>query len=76
MEQTITLETYLMKVGIRSSEYTYTDQELFQNIEYFRRCHNADLSAYKALLFLSDHIKGMFDPEDIYSQEHEDKTNS
>jgi len=45
---------YLIMVGIRSIEYTYTDDELFDNIEYFRDCMNRGLSPYKALLFLWD----------------------
>ena len=49
---------YLIMVGIRSLEYTYTDQELFDNVEYFRKCQQKGLSAYKALLFLSDYLNG------------------
>lgn len=47
-------EAYLIMVGIRSAEYTYTDEELLSNIEYFRECYEEGLSAYKALLFLND----------------------
>ena len=43
-------------VGIRSAEYAYTDEELFSNIKYFRKCYDDDLSAYKALLFLHDQM--------------------
>ena len=50
-------QQYLIMVGIRSLEYTYTDKELFDNIEYFRACYATNLSAYKALLFLHDNIK-------------------
>lgn len=49
-------DRYLIMVGIRSLEYTYTDDELFDNIEYFRECMNKGLSAYKALLFLGDKL--------------------
>ena len=56
-----TFENYLIMVGIRSAEYTYEDKELFENIEYFRRCQKAGLSAYKALLFLHDYINGGYD---------------
>lgn len=49
-------EHYLLMVGIRSLEYTYTDKQLFQNIEYFRKCQKDHLSPYKALLFLNDHL--------------------
>lgn len=43
-------------VGIRSLEYTYPDDVLFENIEYFKKCQEQNLSAYKALLFLHDHL--------------------
>jgi hypothetical protein len=46
-----------MMVGIRSIDFTYTDKELFDNIEYFRDCQNRNLSVYKALLFLHDILK-------------------
>lgn len=58
LSATGTFASYLIMVGIRSAEYTYTDKQLFRNIKYFRRCYNANLSAYKALLFLSDYING------------------
>lgn len=41
-------------VGIRSLEYTYSDDELMDNTEYFKKCFDSNLSAYKALLFLRD----------------------
>ena len=47
-----TFENYLIQVGIRSAEYTYTDEQIYDNTEYFKKCFNDDLSAYKALLFL------------------------
>jgi len=49
-------EIYLIMVGIRSFEYTYSDEDIFNHIDYFRDCYNRNLSAYKALLFLYDHI--------------------
>jgi hypothetical protein len=54
-------EKYLIMVGIRSAEYAYDDEILFNNIEYFKRCQKAGLSAYKALLFLHDYINGNCD---------------
>lgn len=50
-------ERYLINVGIRSAEYNYTDDELFSNIEYFKKCYKEHLSAYKALLFLYDYLR-------------------
>ena len=51
-----TFENYLIMVGIRSIEYTYTEDELFDNIDYFKKCYKDNLSAYKALLFLYYHL--------------------
>lgn len=52
-----TFENYLINVGIRSAEYTHDVSTLYDNIEYFRKCFNSGLSAYKALLFLGDYLK-------------------
>ena len=54
-------EIYLVNVGIRSAEYTYDDKILFENIKYFKKCYNNDLSAYKALLFLHDYLLGDYE---------------
>jgi hypothetical protein len=51
-----TFENYLIMVGIRTADYTYTVDEIMDNTEYFKRCYNDNLSAYKALLFLCDHL--------------------
>jgi hypothetical protein len=51
-----TFEMYLINVGMRSDEYSYEKDVLFDNIEYFRKCYNDGLSAYKALLFLYDYL--------------------
>jgi hypothetical protein len=53
-----TYEKYLIMVGIRSCEYTYDDETLFNHIEYFKKCQKAGFSAYKALLFLDDYMNG------------------
>lgn len=58
METEYTFEKYLIMVGIRSHEFLYNDLILFENIDYFNKCYNINLSAYKALLFLEDHING------------------
>ena len=47
---------YLINVGIRSSEFTYTPEQLFANIDYFKECYEKHLSAHKALSLLSDHL--------------------
>ena len=51
-------QSYLINVGIRSSEYGHADDVLFENVEYFHRCFNQGLSAYKSLLFLHDFLNG------------------
>lgn len=53
-----TFEMYLIQVGMRSLEYTHSDESIFENIDYFKKCYYAKLSAYKALLFLQDYIDG------------------
>jgi len=32
-----TFEDYLIMIGIRSLEYSFTDEELFTNKEYFKK---------------------------------------
>ena len=52
-------EHYLIMVGIRSVDsYSYTDEQIFNNIEYFKKCYDEHLSPYKSLLFLHDYIEG------------------
>ena len=53
----VTFQQYLIMVGIRSHEYTHSDDVIFANIDYFKRCHSEHLSAYKALLFFNDYLK-------------------
>ena len=50
---------YLITVGTRSSEYTYTTNQLIQGIPHFRSCYNSGLSEYKALLFLEDYLESI-----------------
>lgn len=54
-------EMYLINVGMRSEEFTHDAIVLYSNIEYFRRCYESNLSAYKALLFLGDYIRGDYE---------------
>jgi len=59
----MTLEQYLIDVGIRASDYGYeiTEDErklLKDNVEYFKKCYEKELSAYKALLFFYDYLNG------------------
>ena len=52
-----TFENYLIMIGIRSLEYTYTDEELFENKEFFKKCYDRHIGAYYSLLQLHDYIK-------------------
>jgi len=54
-------EKYLIDVGVRSSEYTHDREILYANIEYFHKCYDNNLSAYKALLFLNDYLNNDYD---------------
>jgi len=56
-----TFNAYLIMVGIRSTEYNYTDEQIFNNIDYFRKCYKAKMSAYAALLFLTQYMEGDYD---------------
>jgi hypothetical protein len=39
--------------------YTYTNDQVDNNLDYFRKCFNSGLSAYKALLFFYDNVIGL-----------------
>jgi hypothetical protein len=59
----MTLEQYLIDVGIRASDYGHeiTEDErklLKDNVEYFKKCYENELSAYKALIFFHDYLNG------------------
>lgn len=61
----MTLEQYLIDVGIRAFEYqSEIDNErrelIKDNVEYFKRCYGK-LSAYKALLFFPDYLNGDYE---------------
>ena len=49
-------EQYLIMIGIRSLEYTYSDKTLFNNIsiKHFLKCYEQGFSAHKALLLLNN----------------------
>ena len=36
--------------------YLYTDEEIDNNLDYFKKCMKNDLSTYKALLFFYDYL--------------------
>lgn len=57
----MTLEQYLIDVGIRACDYgreiPNEERELLKdNVEYFKKCYQEGLSAYKALLFFQDYL--------------------
>lgn len=53
-----TFEQFLVDVGFRSDEYTYTREELRHPlaIEHYRKCFRGGMGAYKALLYLENII--------------------
>ena len=46
-------ERYLISLGERSTDYAYTLDTLYENLNYFKECWNNNLSTYKALEWLS-----------------------
>ena len=36
--------------------YDYSEQQIDENLDYFKECLDKNLSGYKALLFLSDYL--------------------
>lgn len=59
-----TFEKYLILVGIRSkTDYNYNDEDLLNNIEYFRNCYENEMSAYRALLYFRDYVNDDFKME-------------
>ena len=49
-------ENYLISVGIRSHEYTYSDEILFIYIDYFKDCYDRGISPYSALVFFHEFL--------------------
>ena len=37
--------------------YEFTDDDIDNNLDYFKNCYNQELSAYKALLYFNDYIE-------------------
>jgi len=66
----MTHEEYLIDVGIRSSEYTYERELLRQHSNYFKKCCDSGLSAYKALLFFDDYLKGDYEFSHVNMPSH------
>ena len=62
----MTLEQYLIDVGIRACDHGRELEESERrdyknNVEYFKKCHEQGLSAYKAVLFFYDYLKGDYE---------------
>jgi hypothetical protein len=61
----MSIEQYLIDVGIRASEYgdiSEKERELLKNnVDYFKKCYMKGLSAYKALLFFHDYLNGDYE---------------
>ena len=52
---------YLVIVGIRIKEFAVYEVDVLHNLDYFKRCFNSGLSAYKALLFFNDYMNGDYE---------------
>lgn len=46
-------EMYLLWLGERSVDYSYTKEMIYENLGYFKRCWENHLSTYKALEFFN-----------------------
>lgn len=46
-------ELYLLILGERSVDYSYTPEMIFEHFDYFKNCWSDKLSTYKALEFFS-----------------------
>jgi hypothetical protein len=50
-------EEYLMILGERNVDYKYTTGELSENLTYFKKCWEENLSCYKALEMFHFHLE-------------------
>ncbi len=41
--------------------YMYTNEQVDNHIEYFKKCKKKQLSEYKSLLFFGDYMEGDYD---------------
>ena len=46
-------ELYLLILGERSVDYSFTPEVIYEHLDYFRECWEDNLSCYKALEFFS-----------------------
>lgn len=60
IEEWIPWELYLIWLGERSVDYSYTKEMLYENIDYFKQCWKNHLSTYKALEWLCFEISKDF----------------
>lgn len=49
-------ELYLIILGERSTDYSYTPEMLFEHLDYFKKCWEDNLSCYKSLEMFSFHL--------------------
>ena len=49
--------------------YDYTNEQIDENLDYFKACRKNNLSSYKALLFFYDYLSG----EEIYGLKYKIK---
>jgi len=46
--------------------YTYSNEQVDENVNYFEECMNKSLSSYKALLFFGDYLETKNNVKEIY----------
>jgi len=46
-------ELYLIILGARSTDYSYTPEMIYGHLDYFKNCWENSLSEYKSLEFFS-----------------------
>lgn len=50
-------EEYLMILGEMLIDYRYTTEELFENLDYFKKCWEDNLSCYRAIEMFHFHLE-------------------
>lgn len=47
---------YLIAVGIKSYDFPYSNELIFHNVEYFKKCFDKNIDAHKALFLLPNDL--------------------
>jgi len=52
-----TFTRYMFEVGVRSLEYTHSQESILSNLPYFKNCYRRGVGAYTALLLFHDYLE-------------------